>query len=60
MERQREAMRPRLFPAIPPKPVVCFIPMTGRGEYKNWYKVPFEERAADERARMIGGAMLTK
>ena len=46
MERQREAMRPRLFPAIPPNRYVCFYPMDRRrGEDKNWYKVPFEERA---------------
>jgi peroxiredoxin len=46
MDRQREAMRPRLFPAIPPNRYVCFYPMDRRrGEEKNWYKVPFEERA---------------
>jgi hydrogen peroxide-dependent heme synthase len=46
MARQREAMRPRLFPAIPPNRYVCFYPMDRRrGEEKNWYKVPFEERA---------------
>ena len=46
MARQREAMRPRLFPAIPPNRYVCFYPMDRRrGEDKNWYKVPFEERA---------------
>ncbi len=46
MDRQREAMRPRLFPSIPPNRYVCFYPMDRRrGEDKNWYKVPFEERA---------------
>ena len=46
MDRQREAMRPRLFPEIPPHRYVCFYPMDRRrGEEKNWYKVPFEERA---------------
>ena len=46
MDRQREAMQPRLFPAIPPNRYVCFYPMDRRrGEDKNWYKVPFEERA---------------
>ena len=46
MDRQREAMRPRLFPAIPPHRYVCFYPMDRkRGEEKNWYLVPFEERA---------------
>ncbi len=45
MGRQREAMQPRLFPAIPPNRYVCFYPMDRRrGEEKNWYKVPFEER----------------
>src|SRR5882724_2032887 len=46
MGRQREAMQPRLFPTIPPNRYVCFYPMDRRrGEDKNWYKVPFEERA---------------
>ena len=46
MDRQREAMRPRLFPEIPPHRYVCFYPMDRRrGEDKNWYKIPFEERA---------------
>jgi chlorite dismutase len=46
MDRQREAMRPRLFPEIPPHRYICFYPMDRRrGEDKNWYKVPFEERA---------------
>ena len=46
MDRQREAMRPRLFPEIPPHRYVCFYPMDRRrGEDKNWYKVSFEERA---------------
>ncbi len=46
MDRQREAMRPRLFPAIPPNRYVCFYPMDRRrGEDKNWYLVPFDERA---------------
>jgi len=45
MGRQREAMQPRLFPTIPPNRYVCFYPMDRRrGEDKNWYKVPFEER----------------
>jgi chlorite dismutase len=46
MSRQREAMRPRLFPEIPPTRYVCFYPMDRRrGEDKNWYQVPMTERA---------------
>src|SRR5579863_1129408 len=44
--RQREAMRPRLFPDMPKHRYVCFYPMDRRrGEDKNWYTVPIEERA---------------
>ncbi|MGB0040169.1 MAG: hydrogen peroxide-dependent heme synthase, partial [Terriglobales bacterium] len=43
--RQKEAMRPRLFPAMPPHRYVCFYPMNRlRGEDKNWYTLPMEER----------------
>ena len=43
--RQKEAMRPRLFPAMPPNRYVCFYPMNRlRGEDKNWYTLPMEER----------------
>lgn len=46
LERQREAMRPRLFPDIPAARYVCFYPMDRRrGEDKNWYTLPIEERA---------------
>jgi peroxiredoxin len=46
LDRQREAMRPRLFPAIPPNRYVCFYPMDRRrGEQTNWYTLPIEERA---------------
>jgi peroxiredoxin len=44
--RHREAMHPRLFPEIPPNRYVCFYPMNRlRGEDKNWYSLPLEERA---------------
>ncbi len=44
--RHAEAMRPRLFPDIPPHRYACFYPMDRRrGEGKNWYKLPIEERA---------------
>jgi peroxiredoxin len=46
LERQREAMRPRLFPEIPKARYVSFYPMDRRrGEEKNWYTLPMEERA---------------
>ena len=46
LARQREAMRPRLFPEIPESKYVCFYPMDRRrGEDKNWYTLPIEERA---------------
>lgn len=46
MDRQREAMRPRLFPEIPKARYVSFYPMDRRrGEEKNWYTLPMEERA---------------
>ncbi|MBZ5567863.1 MAG: heme-dependent peroxidase [Acidobacteriia bacterium] len=45
MERQREAMKPRLWPDVPPARYVCFYPMDRRrGEDKNWYTLPIEER----------------
>lgn len=45
MDRQREAMHPRLFPAIPPNRYLCFYPMDRkRGEDKNWYQLPMAER----------------
>jgi peroxiredoxin len=44
--RHREAMHPRLFPEIPPNRYLCFYPMNRlRGEDKNWYTLPIEERA---------------
>lgn len=46
LARQKEAMRPRLFPTIPPSRYACFYPMDRRrGEDKNWYTLPIEERA---------------
>jgi chlorite dismutase len=46
LDRQREAMRPRLFPEIPKSRYLCFYPMDRRrGEDKNWYTLPIEERA---------------
>jgi len=46
LARQREAMRPRLFPQLPQNRYLCFYPMDRRrGEDRNWYKLPIEERA---------------
>src|SRR5271165_6214929 len=46
LNRHAEAMRPRLYPEIPPQRYACFYPMDRRrGEDKNWYKLPIEERA---------------
>jgi hydrogen peroxide-dependent heme synthase len=46
LDRQREAMRPRLFPDIPKARYVSFYPMDRRrGEEKNWYTLSMEERA---------------
>jgi chlorite dismutase len=43
--RQREAMRPRLYPEIPDSRYLCFYPMDRRrGEDKNWYTLPMQER----------------
>jgi len=46
LARQKEAMRPRLFPEIPSSRYICFYPMNRlRGEEKNFYTLPVEERA---------------
>ncbi len=43
--RQKEAMKPRLFPEMPAHRYICFYPMDRRrGEDKNWYLLPMEER----------------
>ncbi len=45
LDRQREAMRPRLYPEMPAARYICFYPMDRRrGEAKNWYTLPIEER----------------
>ena len=56
MERQREAMRPRLYPKIPASRYLCFYPMDRkRGEDKNWYTLPIEERQRQmEEHGMVG------
>jgi hydrogen peroxide-dependent heme synthase len=43
--RQKEAMRPRLYPDVPPHKYLCFYPMDRkRGEHMNWYRLPMAER----------------
>jgi len=50
LERQRQAMAPRLWPEIPGAKYLCFYPMDRRrGEARNWYQEPMAERA-----RMMG------
>jgi chlorite dismutase len=45
LERGAEAMKPRLWPAVPESKYLCFYPMDRkRGETVNWYTVPFAER----------------
>ena len=46
LARQKEAMHPRLFPEMPQHRYVSFYPMDRRrGEARNWYSLPIEERA---------------
>ena len=46
MQEQERRVEGRLFLDVPPRRHVCFYPMNKRrGEAKNWYAVPFEERA---------------
>jgi hydrogen peroxide-dependent heme synthase len=45
LARQRDAMRGRLYPEIPPARYVCFYPMDRkRGEAINFYTVPITDR----------------
>ena len=45
LQRGAEAMRARLFPAIPDAKYLCFYPMDRkRSDQVNWYTVPFAER----------------
>ena len=46
LQRQREAMKVRLWPEIPQSRYVCFYPMDRRrGEHKNWYQESMADRA---------------
>jgi len=45
LQRQRQAMAPRLWPEIPPAKYLCFYPMDRRrGESVNWYTEPLSDR----------------
>jgi len=45
LERQRQAMAPRLWPEIPAAKYLCFYPMDRRrGETANWYRESMTER----------------
>ena len=56
LARQKEAMRPRLYPDIPPNRYACFYPMDRRrGEEKNWYTLPIEERARQMNEHGLAG-----
>jgi chlorite dismutase len=56
LHRQRAAMWPRLYPKIPASRYLCFYPMDRRrGEDKNWYTLPIEERQRQmEEHGMVG------
>jgi chlorite dismutase len=45
LDRQRQAMAPRLWPEIPAARYICFYPMDRkRGESVNWYTEPMADR----------------
>ena len=56
LQRQRAAMWSRLYPKIPASRYLCFYPMDRRrGEDKNWYMLPIEERQRQmEEHGMVG------
>jgi len=56
IDRQKAAMHVRLFPRIPDSRYLCFYPMDRRrGEGKNWYLLPIEERQRQmEEHGMVG------
>ncbi len=56
MEEQRRRVEGRLFQEPPARRAVCFYPMNKRrGELKNWYATPFEERARMMREHGVVG-----
>jgi hydrogen peroxide-dependent heme synthase len=45
LAKHRESAAPRLWPEIPQRRYLCFYPMNKfRGESKNWYSEPIQER----------------
>lgn len=45
LQRQREAMKARLWPEVPQAKYICFYPMDRRrGEHKNWYQESMADR----------------
>src|SRR5207247_5793788 len=50
-ERMAHYREERVYPTLPDWPVVCFYNMSKRrGEQRNWYALPF-----DERRKLMGG-----
>jgi hydrogen peroxide-dependent heme synthase len=44
-ERMKHYRQERLYPTLPDWPIVCFYNMSKRrGEQRNWYALPYEER----------------
>jgi chlorite dismutase len=44
-ERMKHYRRERVYPTLPDWPVVCFYNMSKRrGEQRNWYALPYDER----------------
>ncbi|MBI2677492.1 MAG: heme-dependent peroxidase [Candidatus Koribacter versatilis] len=56
LARQAEAMKARLWPKVPPQRYVSFYPMNRlRGEDKNFYTLPIEERQRQMEAHGLVG-----
>ncbi len=54
-QRMAKYMKDRLYPVLPPWPIMCFYPMSKRRtDANNWYAKPFEER----RQLMMGHARI--
>jgi hydrogen peroxide-dependent heme synthase len=44
-ERMKHYRQDRVYPTLPEWPIVCFYNMSKRrGEHRNWYALPYEER----------------
>ena len=44
-ERMKHYRQDRVYPTLPDWPIVCFYNMSKRrGEHRNWYALPYEER----------------